>query len=72
MVQFSNTSADPKTVMVVLPDTFVTLPTVLSSIGLLNVANFTKSFGGELEMGNMLNACNSVFKLCIGNSIYTF
>lgn len=58
--------------VVVLPNTLVTFPAVLSSIRLLNVANFTKSFGGELEMGNMLNACNSVFKLSIGNSIYTF
>ncbi len=55
MIQFTNTSANPKTVMIKLPYTSLTFTAVLRSVRLFNAAIFAKPFLRQFNFSYILN-----------------
>ena len=55
MIQFTNTSPNPKAVMIILPYTSLTFTAVLRSVRLFNAAIFAKSFLGHFNFSYILN-----------------
>ena len=55
MIQFSDTATDPKAMMIILPDTSLTLPAMFRSIWLLQTAIFAEPLFRQFNLRYILN-----------------
>lgn len=72
MVEFSNTSPDPESVVIVFSDSGLAIPSVFCSVRLVSFSFFTVPLWREFKGGDMLNSSNPALEDSIRDSIWGF